>query len=408
MKYHFHIVLLSMAALFFSCAKPTNSSDQEEEVSNKTISDQVEGQENYGYNDANKEGNTSAENDANKRMMGFNIERDLPIYAPEIQKDQEMYDLISKYGTSVTTGNGIKGDKDILKWLNIRDERLIPYFYSLTENFEENESGFIDKNYEQLSQELNLLGMDMNFSEGTFVDMGVYPVMEEWIEKHASDGLKLYTQFKVAATQANNGEYPYLNMEPRIQKVVIGEKLASLEDSTYFLKVQEEYEEAVLALADIHKVYNPNNRQEESFLVDGVSTEMYPFVTEKKTRNNFVQSQRNSKFSQLVEKILDNPSEISNKPEQIYVIVTEWLDSKKMAQRRVIGHLNKGEDVPHYLSIKRPDGTTRFAVTYRFFENEEKANQALEKIQQEIPSAKLIFCSMKGDQLYQMGPVEDI
>lgn len=404
MKYHFHIFILGLAALFISCSSPSNSNTKQDEVGSKPINNKIEKQEGTEEN----EETPGEPEDANKRLMGFDIQKDLPLYAPEIQKDPKMTKLIQDYGTAVVTGTGIKSDEDILKLLTIRDERLIPYFYNLTESYETTESGFIDKNYEELSRELNLLGMDMNFAEGTFIDLGAYPFMEEWMARYASEGLKLYTEFKVATTEANNGEYPYLNMEPRIKKVVIGEKLAALEDTSYFHKVRDEYEEAVIALTDIHKVYNPNNRQEESFLVDGISTEMYPFVTEKKTRNNFVQNQRNSRYSQLVQKILENPSEISNKPEQVYVIVTEWLDTEKMAQRRVIGHLNQGEDVPHYLSIKRPDGKTRYAVAYRFFENEEKANAALEKVQKEIPSAKLIYCSLKGDQLYQMGPAEDI
>ncbi|MCI4668977.1 MAG: hypothetical protein MRZ79_12660 [Bacteroidia bacterium] len=408
MKYLIQTVLFCLVLGLVSCKDSTQTNQKEEAVENKAINNRIEGEETGYLDGSDKRLKPSNQEGAGERLSGFDIDRDLPLLAPEINFDDAMKKIISEYGTSVITGTGISSEKDILSLLELRDEKLIPYFYNLVESMEEAEEGFINKNYEQLAKELNLLGMDMNFAEGTFVDMGTYPVMENWIDKYASEGLKLYTQFRVASSEANNGEYPYLNMEPRIQKVIIGEKLAKLKDSSYFNKIKDEYEDAVMSLTDIHKVYNPNNRQEESFLVNGITTEMYPFVTEKKTRSSFVRNQKNSRYSQLVEKILENPSEISNKPEQIYVIVTEWLDTEQMAQRRVIGHLEQGEDVPHYLPIIRGDGSTRYAVTYRFFENEEKANEALGKIQKEIPSANLIYCSVKGSNLYQIGPANDI
>ncbi len=338
------------------------------------------------------------------RLMGFDIERDLPLLYEDIKEDPNMKRAIEAYGTAVMTGKGIKNDEDILALLKVRDDKLIPYLHNVIESRKERNPSYVKNNSEQLEKELNLLGLQMTFAEGNFTGLGAFPFMQEWIEKYASEGLKLYTRFQVADAQSQNGEYLYLNMKPVVEKVVLGEELASLPDSTYFKKIEETYEKAILTLTDIHKVYNPNNRQEESFLVKGISTDLYPNVTENKTREAFTQNKVNSRYSKMVEKILENPSEISNKPEQVYVIVTEWLDTEQMAQKRVIGHLRKGEDVPHYLPIEQGDGKIRYAVTYRFFENEEKANQAFEKIEKSMPSAELVYCSVRGKDLYQLGP----
>ena len=58
---------------------------------------------------------------------------------------------------------------------------------------------------------------------------------------------------------------------------------------------------------------------------------------------------------------------------------------KKWAGPRVYTHLTNGEDVPHCLRIRRGDGTDKYAISYRFYEDEGKAEAALSKAQKRIP-----------------------
>ncbi|MEO1450986.1 MAG: hypothetical protein AAFV07_15760, partial [Bacteroidota bacterium] len=99
-----------------------------------------------------------------------------------------------------------------------------------------------------------------------------------------------------------------------------------------------------------------------------------------------------------------NTSSIQSKPENIYVIVTEWKDTQETARQRVHQHLDQGEDIPHYLRIRRGNGEDQFAVAYRFYDDASKADAALSKIQTRVADAQLIFCSVKGETLYELGP----
>ena len=88
----------------------------------------------------------------------------------------------------------------------------------------------------------------------------------------------------------------------------------------------------------------------------------------------------------------------------IYIIITEWVDELVQARRTVAKHLAEGEDIPHYLKIKRGDGKEYYAIAYRFYDDGDKAAAALEKIRKNVPNARMIFVSVKGDELYQLGP----
>ncbi|MEO0900094.1 MAG: hypothetical protein AAFY71_27005 [Bacteroidota bacterium] len=421
MKTLLHGIIPVFILFFIGCESSPNapkevSTDQTEvnnsaDVEGKTLSDQVNSVEEVTeelIEMAPEEKKAMIEKAvANKRLMGFDPETSLPLLYKEMKNDYNMLRIIEKYGKAVVAGEGIAGEEDIRAQLNVRDENILPYLHNVLEAKDMDDNSFIEKNYEQLESELNKLGLTMIFAEGTYVGLGAHPFMSDLIQLYGSEGLALFTEFEVAEAASQNGEYPYLDMRPYIEMVLAGEKLAKLEDQTYYKKVKERYENALLSLTDIHKVYNPNNRQEESFLVDGISTEFYPHVTESKSRTTFSQLRTSSKYSQLLQKILENPSEISNKPTQIYVIVTEWIETEEMARSRVVGYLSNGDDVPHSLRIRQGDGKDRFAIAYRFFENADKASEALETIRQKMPRAELVYCSVKGGQLYQIGPSKD-
>ncbi len=49
-------------------------------------------------------------------------------------------------------------------------------------------------------------------------------------------------------------------------------------------------------------------------------------------------------------------------------------------------------------------GKRTMRIAYRFYEDGEKAATALDKCKEEYPDAEMVFVSVKGDELYQLGP----
>ncbi|MEO1382209.1 MAG: hypothetical protein AAFV78_03110 [Bacteroidota bacterium] len=325
-----------------------------------------------------------------------------PLVCEAIKDDPKLLEELKGYVGSLSEKEKIQEDQDILDILAYRDQkladRLLPYIENLPD-------GYIDAKAPEFMRELNQLGFQMNFAEGQFVGLSPFPILEDEAASVGSQALKLKIQFEGAKGEAQNGEYPYLNMTPYIQMVQIGEEARQIKPNPYWDEMEKDFERALTNLTDIHLVHQPTNRQAQEWIIGGTNREAYPYATETEGRKTFAQSA--SSYSQVVARIMENPSEISSEPENIYVIVTEWKDAQDLAQQRVIYHLNRGVDIPHTLKIRRGDGTDRYAVAYRFYESEDLAEQAFEKIEDKFPDARLILCSVRGEDLYQLGPSED-
>ncbi|MEO1417593.1 MAG: hypothetical protein AAFW00_20080 [Bacteroidota bacterium] len=325
-----------------------------------------------------------------------------PLMCELVKDDPELLEELKRYVGSLSETAEIRGDQDILDIIAYRDQeleaRLLPYIENLPD-------GYLDAKAPELMRELNALGFRMNFAEGQFIGLSSFPILEEVAESVGSQALKLKIQFDGAKGETQNGEYPYLNMKPHIQMVQIGEEARQIKPNPYWDEMKKDFEGALTSLTDVHLVHQPTNRQAQELIIGGTHRESYPYATESEGRQSFAQS--TSSYSQVVARIMENPSEISSEPENIYVIVTEWKDEQDLAQQRVIYHLNRGVDIPHTLKIRRGDGTDRYAVAYRFYESEDLAAQAFEKIEDKFPDARLILCSVKGEDLYQLGPSED-
>jgi hypothetical protein len=269
--------------------------------------------------------------------------------------------------------------------------------------FENMDGEKLDQNWGEYQEELRRLGMTMTAAEGMFTSIGSAPFLEEKLAEVGSPEFQAFVKFQNAMTESRNGEYPFQNMKPFRDMVLAGETIFDGKNERYKKAIEEEFQFALEAFTDVHYVSSPGTRQVGVVLVGGTSTDPYPALAELETAKEFVASDQKSKYKKALAEILKNPSEISERPENIYVIVLEWKETKQLAQMRVRTHLSQGEDVPHYLKIRRGDGTDKFAITYRFFEDEEKANTAFDEAVKEFPNAQLIYCSVKGDQLYQLG-----
>lgn len=351
-------------------------------------------------NATKQEGQTSRGLDMSQaRIANMSLADDYPLLYDACKGDTELLRDLESYAKEVLTQD-LAGDVEILGLLEKRDSSLIPY---LTPLFENMETAKLDDNWGAYQKELNKLGMTMTAAKGKFISIGVGSFLEEKIANVASPELQALIKFRNAQTESLNGEYPFQNMRPFRDMVIFGEKVLAGKNEAYKSQIDADFQSALEAFTDVHYVSSPDSRQVGVVLVGGTNTDLYPSLGELETAKEFVASEEESKYKKALSRILENPSEISAKPENIYVVVIEWAESKNMAQMRVRSHLGKGEDVPHYLKIRRGDGTDKYAVSYRFYENEEKANNAYDEAIKEFPDARLVFCSVKNGNLYQLG-----
>lgn len=364
--------------------------------------------------DANQE--TSVEEStvpgSNQRTRGLNqmdgvssqdisFDQKFPALARVFQNESVLLSDLMDFYASVSESSSIQSEQDLSNVLQLRDSSMIPRVETALMTIDEDNSLYDD--YDALQAELQQLGMQMTFAEGMFTSIGPYRFLEPEIEQYASSAFKLYLEFNQARTASYNGEYPFLNMAPYLEMIQVGEQLAAIEGNPYFDKISEDFEKSLLYVSDVHLVDDPTARGESSLFVDGINTEMYPYMTEKESRVAYVNETAGSPFQKAVEKIMANPSTMSTKPEALYLVVIEWADDETVAISRVTSHLRQGEDIPHHLEITLSDGTKKYAIVFRFFEDVGKAEEALSSIEGDFPDADLMMVSVKGESLYQIG-----
>ena len=351
-------------------------------------------------NSMENEGQSRGLDMAHARVGEFSFKDQFPNLYELLKDDTNALEAVEAYARQVVTVEGVNSEEAIMDLFKLRDEKIMPLLESRIGNIDPEK---LDENWEKLSDELYTLGMSMAAAEGMFTSLGQEPMMKEAIEQYGSDALRLYVRFEAAHTQSMSGEYPYTNMEPYRKMVEIGEKINEIAPNPYVEKIKQRFQTALISLTDVHLVTDPEARQDAQMYVGGASTEAYPNISEKETAKAFADESSESRYGKLMADILENTSEISNRPENIYVIVVEWAETFDIAQNRVFTHLSSGNDVPHYLKVRTGDGKDKYAISYRFFEDADKAEQALQKAKQEFPEAQMIFCSVKGNQLYQLG-----
>lgn len=364
--------------------------------------------------DANQETNAQASTDpgSNQRTRGLNqmdvassqdipFDQQFPTLTRVFQNESALLSALMDFYASVSASSMIQSEQELANVLQARDSEMIPRIETALMTIDEDNSLY--EEYDALQAELQQLGMQMTFAEGMFTSIGPYQFLEAEIEQYASKAFKLYLEFNQAKTASYNGEYPFLNMEPYLEMIQVGEQLAAIQGNQYFDKIKEDFEQSLLYVSDVHLVDDPTARGESSLFVDGINTEMYPYMTEKESRVAYGNETSGSPFQKAVEKIMANPSTMSTKPEALYLVVIEWADDETVAISRVTNHLRQGEDIPHHLEITLSDGTKKYAIVYRFFEDVGRAEEALASIEGDFPDADLMMVSVKGESLYQIG-----
>ncbi len=331
----------------------------------------------------------------------FSFARNFPTLSKILAEETDLYALLDSFARLVLFTDHIQSEQDLMTLITLRDKDLIPRVEAAIQTADQNNTLYDD--YESLDNELLVLGMQMTFAEGTFTSLGPAPFLTEETERYASKAYRLYAQFEEARTMSYNGEYPFLNMDPYQAMIETGEELMALDKNPYQELIREPFENALIYFHDIHHVFDPTARSEPSTYVNGISTATYPDVTDNRTRQAFASQTSGSALSKALQRILDHPSSMSLKPEHLYLIVVEWENSEQLAKSRVISHLRAGEDIPHHLMVTLADGSNRYAVVYRFFEDDVRAEEALISIQKEFPKAEMMMVSVRGDALFQIG-----
>ncbi len=332
------------------------------------------------------------------RVTGFKFEERFPLLYEMLKENTDDLTIVNAYARKVLMREGINNEEDIINLLDVRQEQIIPLLGPYLEQID-GEKWY--QSFESIEAELNQLGLMQITAEGMYAGLGKADIFTDLLRTEASNGLRQFVSFGSYESLSRGGEYPYANMEPYFEMLRIGEKLMTDKKARIFYqKVKEEFQRALRATTDIH-ILEENGQK--SILVGGIHTDLYPFMSETESHAKFVKEYPNSRFAPVVQRILANTSTISAKPETIYLIVTEWAESLNEAEDKVFEYLNAQKDVPHYLQVRRGNGSDQYAITYRFFEDETKANTALKKCRDSGIQADLLFVSVKGEQLYQIG-----
>lgn len=241
---------------------------------------------------------------------------------------------------------------------------------------------------DKLIAELKSVGMQGIYAEGMFVALTAAPMLESKISKIASEPFKLYIQLMQQHFDSMGGEYPYMNLTKKMKTLQIGEQLRKkYPDSEYVRESYEPFAEALRTLTDVHRLSFKAHAQ---YIIGSVSTDFYPTGTEPENYKKFIAEYPQSRFNEVVKKIVSDMSDIRMNPEghfdRLYLVVTDEPRDFETGQKMVFDYLLNGTDIPHLIPVKQS-----FFVVYRFYSDEAKAIQALDTIRKAKPGAKIVM-----------------
>lgn len=335
----------------------------------------------------------------------YDLAAEFPTLANLAEGEPVLYEQLETYAAAVSQPASIQSEADYRPLVQLRDEKILSALEAQVLNEDITDMQVMQRLFDELEQ----LGMTLVTAEGMIYGVGKAFLLPEVAQRVASPDYLAFLQFESAFASSRSGEYPYMNMEPWQEMVVHGEQLRSMPNTPYWSQVEDEFYNAVRVVSDLHLVQSGNAREADGGtpVVGGINTEFYPYAADVQALTDFGGRYPESQLGKTIQRIAQNPSIMTDSPENLYVILLEWIEEEEAAQRKVMRYLSEGEDIPHYLPVVRGDGSTQYAISYRFFEDESQANQAYEKFQASHPDAQLIFCSVKDGKLYQLGPMMD-
>ena len=315
-----------------------------------------------------------------------------------LESDDNVLEVVAAYAVKLITGKGIENEADLLSLMDLRDEKIAPLLQSKVENLGEQVQ---QTQLELLIPEFERLAIRPIMAEGNFLGLGPGPWPLSQYRLSADAPVAMYAHFCDEGTRSKSGEYPYLDLTPYGRMVFYGERLQNTPTArVYFDRIEQDFRQALRVVTDIHEVADETS---SNLLVGGVHVDPYPYMCDTSGLGNLIARFPNSPYSRVIEAILDRPSSISPEPANIYLLVVEWLTEGTEAQQVWFERLSKGQDSPHLLEVERGNGKVQLALTYRFFESEEMADKILTEYEAQGKAAELIFVSVEGDKLYQIG-----
>lgn len=329
----------------------------------------------------------------------------LQAYFPQLHRllsaNSEISGILENYAKRIVQKDDLSGSQDLLDLMDYRDKEIIPLLKPYLENLDLSSDTL---NHEALFKELAVLAMQPTMAEGTVTGLGARRLFRidsristDAVSSQAQE-LLYYDAFQDAKTQTFSGEYPYMQAAPFLEMVINGEQILKNESASRLSdRVAYDFTKALEVVTDIHLVEGGNA------CTGGIHTDLYPYAFDIEGLKVQIERYKQSKYYPVISAILSNTSSIQDRPENIYLLLQKWEDNEGAAKASRLQLFDAGKDVPHVLPVKRGDGSTKYALVYRFYDNEKTANENFEKYKLKNPESELIFVSVKGEELYQIG-----
>lgn len=305
-----------------------------------------------------------------------------------VENDPGLTSKLKKYMTMLK--GKINSEEEIIEIFELRKKIIAELDELIYEYLSQN--GEYDHDLEQA---LNYYGMQGTYAEGMYFGLDVAPVLEKEIKEYASEEFNLNIAFNNAVATAYQSEYPYDSMVDEMEIVKIGEKIMKkYPRSETAEKIEEEFMRAVWVFTDFHVVTH-SGRDDETYIVGGLDVDMYPAGSYKGNFEAYVKELPNSKYTKVIQAILDNPSEISYENTPVYLVTVDIESDSDKTNEKLFNFVDSGIDIPHRIIVRRGDKAD-YALVYRFFSDKEKADKALDFIKQTHEDAEIIVIDRKG------------
>ena len=325
----------------------------------------------------------------------FSFQLQFPLLYELLQGDPEALAIVEAFVKKAVGRESFSDEGDFLKLMEERDEQILPIILPYLENMEVEEWS---EKYDKLSEELALLGLQMTSAEGIFTGLGPSSLFTQNLKLEKYTPIVKYDAFTDAHTQSMNGEYPFTNLDPYIKMLLLGEQMEREGNARiYYEKVGASFAEALHVLTDIHLITGDGAR------VGGVNVENYPYMFALESLKKNLSRFEGSRYKEPIQKIANHPSEMTNRPAHLHLLVESWTDSEAEAKGKVEEHLKSGRDIPHFLPVEKGDGSTQYAVIYRFHEDADQAESALKRMQAQNITGEMVFVTCEKNKLYQLG-----
>ncbi len=232
--------------------------------------------------------------------------------------------------------------------------------------------------------EFEKIGIHIVTAEGMYVGLERAPLLSYALENLATEDFKLSQQIKNAYGMTIGGEYPFLDLEWNDDVILAGEQLLSkFPASDYTSEVLGYFENALTPFVDLHKVISEDGS--ESFIVGGFEVESWPGLTDTAYHHQFLRSYPKSVFAPMISRIINNPSQMKADANLIYIVKVPYLEK----EITWFNYFLNGIDIAHklYIDENMPENPT---LAYRFYDDKQKALNALNKILPLVPKAEII------------------